>query len=197
MFLPIGVEIGIDDCQREQQNPQGGRNPVAEQRQHAHRERDVGRHRYAPTGLSSRTSIQTVVDHRRRDHAAERRHQGKRRPSDIGELALIDFAMNNFQGLPYDRATGKQTDTQRDTVGNLLLREGDLYVGIKAGRGGVVCSAWRNQAFLKEEVNVTDDASRGWQYLSLKDFKTLAQWAMNPEEKNLQGMEWSGKPFAI
>ena len=42
-----GADI-IYDGHRQQQNPQGRRNPLAEQSQHAHRKRDIRRHRYPP-----------------------------------------------------------------------------------------------------------------------------------------------------
>jgi hypothetical protein len=59
---------------------------------------------------------------------------------------------------------------------------------------GVITKAWKNPQFLSQELSVSKN-SRGWQYLPLKDFKILTEWALNPD-KNLSGIEWSGKPFA-
>lgn len=110
-------------------------------------------------------------------------------------LSLVDFSLGNFRGFHYQRATSRDRDTQKKRVSELLQMEGDFWVGVQYGRGGLVSVAWKNPAFINAELNVTEDDSVGWQYLPIKDFKTFVRWAMHPDEHTLEGVEWYGKPF--
>lgn len=109
-------------------------------------------------------------------------------------LAFIDFILGEFQGYPYDKTTSR-LKLDKLKVSELLKSNKDFYVGIQYGMAGVITKAWKNAQFLSQELSVSED-SRGWQYLPLKDFKILTEWALNPEAKNLSGIEWNGKPFA-
>lgn len=108
-------------------------------------------------------------------------------------LAFIDFILGEFGGYPYDRATEKVKLDKRKVADLLKLTE-EIHVGIQYGMAGVITKAWKNPQFLSQELSVSE-TPRGWQYLPLKDFKILTEWALNPD-KNLSGIEWSGKPFA-
>lgn len=109
-------------------------------------------------------------------------------------LAFIDFILGEFQGYPYDKTTSP-LKLDKLKVSELLKSTKDFYVGIQYGMAGVITKAWKNTQFLSQELSVSEDP-RGWQYLPLKDFKILTEWALNPEAKNLSGVEWNGKPFA-
>ena len=93
-------------------------------------------------------------------------------------LSLIDFTIGDFQGFPYDRTTPKSGPPDQMKVSDVLERTDDLYIGIQYGIAGTIVSAWKNKGFLDREVKVTEDANRGWQYLPLNDFKTVARWAI-------------------
>lgn len=110
-------------------------------------------------------------------------------------LSLIDFAMGEFQGFHYEKAASKKSSEPKTTVANVLNLTGNYYVGIQYGRGGTVWKAWRNMEFLNTEVTLTEDDSRGWQYVPLKDFVALAKWSMEPEQHSLEDLTWSGTPF--
>lgn len=112
-------------------------------------------------------------------------------------LSLVDYAMTGFQGYHYERATVKCETRDRKPVAQILAMEGDYYVGIQYGRAGLINAAWKNPDFMNAEMVVTENSGHGWQYLPLKEFKTLASWALDPEVQNLQGVEWTGKPFWI
>lgn len=110
-------------------------------------------------------------------------------------LSLVDFTIGGFQGFPYDRTTlgGRPSDQMK--VSEALKLEGDLYIGVQYGIAGTILKAWRDSSFLVQQIKVTEDANRGWQYLPLNDFKTVAQWAMEPDTHPLDGINWKGKPF--
>jgi hypothetical protein len=109
-------------------------------------------------------------------------------------LAFIDFALGEFQGYPYERATTSPRETNQRRVGDLIQTDGILFVGVQYGMAGVLRRAWRNMGFMNEYLPVSETA-HGWQYLPLHDFKILASWAMHPETQSLAGIAWSGKPF--
>jgi hypothetical protein len=110
-------------------------------------------------------------------------------------LSLIDFVLGDFLGFHYRAATAKKANEPKLTVKKALLLEGDQYIGVQYGRGGLVSSAWRNNQFLEREVTVTDDSTRGWQYLPLQLFKQLTEWALSPENHTLSGIIWDKTPF--
>jgi len=110
-------------------------------------------------------------------------------------LSLIDFALGEFQGYHYPKAATNKNGEPKEAVADILGREGEWFVGIKAGKAGAIESAWRNPAFLSYELTVTKDSLRGWQYLPLADFQRLVRWALNPETESLAGFKWEGKPF--
>lgn len=110
-------------------------------------------------------------------------------------LSLVDFALGEFQGFHYEGATAKKSSGPKVKVRDVLNMTGDLYVGVRYGRGGTACDAWRNPAFLDREVSVTEDPGLGWQYVPLKDFQKIARWALDPEANDLSGLEWAGTPF--
>lgn len=109
-------------------------------------------------------------------------------------LALIDFALGEFRGYPYARAVVNGVETPTESVSNLLQSNEVLYVGIKNGKAGVIKRAWRKPGFLNEQL-YTSTTPNGWQYLPLKEFQTLARWALEPEKYTLEGIAWAGKPF--
>jgi len=108
---------------------------------------------------------------------------------------LIDFSIGGFQGFPYDRATAKSGATDKIRVSEILKRNDEIFVGIQYGLGGTISRAWKNKDFLNQNLNVTEDANLGWQYLSLNNFKIISQWAMDPYNHSLDGIDWKGKPF--
>lgn len=110
-------------------------------------------------------------------------------------LSLIDFVLGDFQGFHYRATTAKKAIEPKVKVRKALQLEGDQYVGIQYGRGGLVSAAWRNTQFLDREVTVTDDSNRGWHYLPLQLFKQLTEWALNPESHTLKGIVWDKAPF--
>lgn len=108
-------------------------------------------------------------------------------------LAFIDFAIGEFQGYPYERTIGPSNQDVR-RVSDLLASDTSLFVGVQHGMAGLIRRAWRDPAFVNQQLPVAEEP-RGWQYLSLRDFKKLAEWAMHPEIHDLTGIAWSGKPF--
>lgn len=109
-------------------------------------------------------------------------------------LSLVDFAMGEFQGFHYEKATTKTVDLNKIKVPEILSLSGEYYIGIQYGRGGTVTSAWKNLDFLKREFTVSE-IQHGWQYVPLEEFKTLARWALNPKQESLASITWYGKPF--
>lgn len=112
-------------------------------------------------------------------------------------LSLVDYVMGDFQGYYYEKATPSpsSTDDGRMSVRDILNLDGEYFIGVKSGRAGVVGSAWRNPEFLNTKLTVTEDGNRGWMYLPLEMFKIFALWAMDPENRSLEGIQWYGKPF--
>ena len=110
-------------------------------------------------------------------------------------LSLIDFVLGDFQGFHYRPATSKKATEPKIKVKDALLLDDEQYIGIQYGRGGLISSAWRNGQFLDREVTVTDDSTRGWQYLTLRLFKQLTEWALEPENHTLSGIVWDKSPF--
>jgi hypothetical protein len=108
-------------------------------------------------------------------------------------LALIDFALGEFQGFPYESAIVMRRAPDK-RVQDLLTSPDQGYVGVQYGMAGVIRQAWRNSAFADALVQFSE-SPRGWQYVPLSDFRILAQWAMNPDQP-LEGITWEGKPFA-
>jgi len=62
-------------------------------------------------------------------------------------LALIDFALGEFRGYPYERAVVHGTETPTQRVASLLQSEEVLYIGVQYGMAGVMRRAWRNPGF--------------------------------------------------
>jgi hypothetical protein len=110
-------------------------------------------------------------------------------------LSLIDFAMGDFQGFHYDKAASQKKSEPKCKVADVLNLSGDYFVGIQYGRGGTVWKAWGNPKFLDSEVTVTEDETRGWQYVPLKDFIILTSWCLEPDKYTLEELKWSGTPF--
>jgi hypothetical protein len=110
-------------------------------------------------------------------------------------LSLIDFSLREFQGFHYEKVTVKGPGYPQLKVSEILKLEGDYYIGIQYGRGGIVSDAWRNPAFADKALSVTEDSTRGWQYVPLHEFRIYAAWAMDPEHNRLEGVTWSGAPF--
>ena len=110
-------------------------------------------------------------------------------------LSLIDFSLREFHGFHYEKATSKGPGYPKLKVSEILNLEGNYYIGIQYGRGGIASDAWRNPAFTNKALSVTEDSTRGWQYVPLKEFKIYAKWAMDPEHNRLQSVKWSGEPF--
>jgi hypothetical protein len=110
-------------------------------------------------------------------------------------LSLIDFVLGDFQGFHYRQATSKKATEPKIKVREALLLDGDQYIGIQYGRGGLVSAAWRNNKFLDREVIITDDSTRGWHYLPLRLFKQLTEWAISPESNTLNRIVWDKSPF--
>ncbi|HOI94568.1 MAG TPA: PD-(D/E)XK nuclease family protein [Syntrophobacter fumaroxidans] len=108
-------------------------------------------------------------------------------------LSLIDFALGEFHGFPYDDTAVSKPKTDSVKVFDVLNMQGDLYVGIKFGIKGIIDKGWRNGAFLDERVKVTDNSNMGWQYVPLRDFQIIAKWSMDPENESLEGMNWEAK----
>lgn len=110
-------------------------------------------------------------------------------------LSLIDFAIGEFQGFYYEKATTKKNGSQRHKIADVLNMSGEYYIGIQYGRGGVVDTGWKNKDFLDTEVIVSEEG-RGWQYLPLHEFITLTKWSIAPNEHSLEKLSWSNSPFA-
>jgi len=110
-------------------------------------------------------------------------------------LCLIDFALGQFRGFPYDRTAVDSPAPDTKRVSDVLNLSGDIYIGIQYGIAGIINRGWMNTDFVNETVNITEEANRGWQYLPLRDFQIVAKWAMNPDHESLNGVNWKGKPF--
>ena len=110
-------------------------------------------------------------------------------------LSLIDFALGEFQGFHYEKATSKPVNASMTKVSDVLKLEGNYYVGIRYGRGGIVDKAWNNPGFLDETVRVTEDEVHGWMYVPLDVFKNLTEWCLNPTRHTLEKLTWTGTPF--
>jgi len=110
-------------------------------------------------------------------------------------LSLIDFALGEFQGFHYEKATSKTTNATLMKVSDVLKLEGNYHVGIRYGRGGTVDKAWKNPGFLNETVRLTEDEGRGWMYVPLAVFNTLVKWCLDPEKNSLEALKWTGTPF--
>jgi hypothetical protein len=110
-------------------------------------------------------------------------------------LSFVDFAMGEFQGFYYEKPVIVKKEEPGVKVSDVMMLEGDYYVGIQHGRGGILSRAWRDPRFADMEVSLTKDDTRNWHYLPLKDFQAYARWAMDPETESLGGIKWSGSPF--
>lgn len=111
-------------------------------------------------------------------------------------LSLVDFAMGEFQGFHYEKATSKKNSEPKTTVAEVLSLSGDYFVGIQYGKAGILSRAWKNKEFIKTEVTLTEDDTRGWQYVPLNDFVALTKWCFEPETHSLEVLSWTGSPFA-
>jgi hypothetical protein len=111
-------------------------------------------------------------------------------------LALIDFALGEFRGYPYQSTGPDKPALPQRRVQELLQANANeaLFVGVQYGMAGVLRRAWRKPNFASEALAVSPSPN-GWQYLPLREFQALARWAMNPEGVPLHGIAWSGKPF--
>ena len=78
----------VGDGERGQEHAHAGRNAVAQKRQDAQRERDVGCRGHAPAAHGLRVcGVEHQVDGDRRQNAADRRHDGQQRLADVRQLA--------------------------------------------------------------------------------------------------------------
>ncbi len=107
--------------------------------------------------------------------------------------SFIDFSLGEFKGYHYETPF-KKVNTNKVLVSDVLVRDEDIYIGIQYGQGGLISKAWRNINFLKDWVSMSDEPL-GWQYLELSVFKKFTQWAIDPENNDLAGIKWTGKPF--
>ena len=74
-------------ARREQEHLERRGHPRAEQRQHAEREGDVGRHRDAPAGGARPAGVEGEVERGGHDHAAERGDGRQRGGAAVAQLA--------------------------------------------------------------------------------------------------------------
>ncbi|MBM7555791.1 PD-(D/E)XK nuclease family protein [Halanaerobacter jeridensis] len=107
--------------------------------------------------------------------------------------SFINFCLNDFNGYPYDKVVEKNVH-EKMKVKNILKSNKEIYIGVQHGKAGLIRKAWENSDFTSEYLNVSD-TKESWQYLSLKEFKTICNWAINPKDNNLSGIHWEGKPF--
>ena len=110
-------------------------------------------------------------------------------------LSLIDFAIGEFQGYYYEKATAKKDGAPKHKVADVLNMSGEYYIGVQYGRGGVVSGGWKNQDFLNTEVTVSKE-NKGWQYLPINDFIALTKWSIEPYNHSLEELTWCNSPFA-
>lgn len=110
--------------------------------------------------------------------------------------SFINFCLSEFSGYSYTKQTQVQLVDQANKiiVSDLLKQQDDLYVGIQWGKAGLINKAWRNSIFKDEQLTVST-SPKGWQYLPLAVFQKICTWAMNPDNNDLKGLEWQGKPF--
>ena len=110
--------------------------------------------------------------------------------------SFIDFSLGEFGGYEYGRKTGTGA-IEKLSVRKILDKDDceDVYIGIQYGLGGLLEKAWRRPDFILKTSLAISDTPKGWQYLRLDVFKKFCLWAINPEETELSGMEWQGKPF--
>lgn len=114
-----------------------------------------------------------------------------------GLKSFINFCLSEFSGYNYTKRPDKHPGTQQVDhyrVAELLEQPDDIYVGIQYGKAGLIIKAWRNQDFRNEMVRVSS-TPKGWQYLPWQVFQKICRWAMEPEQHDLKGLEWQGKPF--
>ena len=81
----------VDDGEREQQGTEPARQPLADQRQHAEREGDVGRGRDRPAGHLFGVAHDREEDERRGDDATDRRDRRHERFARAGEFAVLEL----------------------------------------------------------------------------------------------------------
>jgi hypothetical protein len=82
----------VDDRRGQQEQPQAGRHPPAEQGDDAHHERDVGGDRDGPPGARRRPRGDRQEDEHGHDHAAERGHERQGRSTTVAQLATTSSA---------------------------------------------------------------------------------------------------------
>ena len=88
-----GADV-VDDRDREQEEFELGSDSAPEQGDHSQRDRDVGRHRNAPTVAPSSTGIERDIDERGHRHPTERGNHRQRRLARFPELALDELAFD-------------------------------------------------------------------------------------------------------
>jgi hypothetical protein len=86
-----GADV-VDDGEREQEDAERGRRPLAERGEHADGERDVGRHGHAPAARARAAAVEREVDQGRGGHAPERGDDGQGGALPARELAPVHFA---------------------------------------------------------------------------------------------------------
>ena len=110
--------------------------------------------------------------------------------------SFVNFCLNEFSGYSYTKQPLGKTIVQKDKikVSDLLQQQDEMYVGIQWCKAGLIIKSWRNTSFKDELLTVSSDP-KGWQYLPLTMFQKICTWAMDPDNNDLNGVEWQGKPF--
>jgi hypothetical protein len=102
-----GPEV-VSDGEGSKEDDQVFRHAPGEKNQNADRERDVRRHRNAPTGRSRQARIDSGIDKRRHNHAAECGNDGQDRVLQRGQLA--------HQNLAFELEADKQEEERHQAV---------------------------------------------------------------------------------
>ncbi len=114
-----------------------------------------------------------------------------------GLKSFINFCLSEFSGYSYTRKPQKgfqQQQNDKVKVSDLLQQQDELYIGIQWGKAGLIIKSWRNHDFKNELLSVSP-IPKGWQYLPLPLFQKMCTWAMDPENHDLNDIDWQGKPF--
>ena len=127
----------VDDDHREEEDAQPDRPPARDQREHAERQRGVGRHGRAPAGGALAPGVDREVDRGGGDHPAEAAEDRDGDARALAQLSDVELALGLEPDDEEEQGHQALVDPAPQVGGELVVAERDRELGLPQRRVGV------------------------------------------------------------
>jgi hypothetical protein len=131
-----GADV-VHDGQGQEKRTKRRADALAEERENARGECDVGGHRNGPSSPERRRPVEHEIENAGHEHASERGRDGQGRSPGAGELAIVELAANLQAHREEEEGHQAVVDPEAERARERLVRGGPRGVGPqeREGRG--------------------------------------------------------------